>query len=166
MKRIWTFLTAFFFALSLAYGASAYNVQAPNSWDDADKGSWEYKAVEEMVDAGKSPAYSASYFDENRHISRYELAGVIVDLLDNGKNLTDADDKALDKMKKSYSRELEARGWHEPEEEKPAPIIEIHGDLRLRHTKGEGDDARARVGFQYNVNDKTTISAGGKVETD
>lgn len=166
MKKLWAVLASLVFAFTLAWGAAAYNVQAPNSWDDADKGSWEYKTVEQMVDAGKSPAYTASYFDENRHISRYELSGIIVDLLDNGKDLTDADNEALAKMKKSYSRELEARGWHEPEEESPTPILEIHGDLRLRHTKGEGNDARARLGFQYNVSDNTTISAGEKAETD
>lgn len=151
-------------SLGVVGGALAYNVQAPNSWDDADKGSWEYKAVEAMVESGKSPAYDESYFSENRHISRYELAGVIIDLLDHGKNLTGEDENTLDKMKKSYRRELSARGWHEAEEEK-TPIIEIHGDLRLRHTKGDGDDARARVGFQYNVSDSTTIAAGGKAET-
>lgn len=151
-------------ALGFGVSALAYNVQAPNSWDDADRGSWEYKAVEAMVESGKSPAYDGSYFNDSRHISRYELAGVIIDLLDHGKNLTGEDEKNLDQMKKSYRRELSARGWHEAEEEKQ-PIIEIHGDLRLRHTKGDGDDARARVGFEYNVTDNTVISAGGKAET-
>lgn len=164
MRTVYAVLMALFLALAGGMGAYAYNVQAPNSFDDADRGSWEYKAVETMCSEGKSPKYDASYFEGNRHISRYELAGVIIDLLDNGKDLTDEEEASLAKMEKSYSRELAARGWHAPEEEKKQPILEIHGDLRLRHTKGEGDDARARLGFQYNVSDNTTISAGGKAE--
>lgn len=163
MKTVYAVLMALFLTLAGGMGAYAYNVQAPNSFDDADRGSWEYKAVETMCSEGKSPKYGADYFEGNRHISRYELAGVIIDLLDNGKDLTDEEEASLAKMEKSYSRELAARGWHAPEEKKQ-PILEIHGDLRLRHTKGEGDDARARLGFQYNVSDNTTIAAGGKAE--
>lgn len=164
MKTVYAILMAFFLCLGGGMGAYAYNVQAPNSFDDADRGSWEYRAVETMCAEGKSPKYDASYFKENPHISRYELAGVIIDLLDHGRNLSDEDEESLQKMTKSYSRELAARDWHAPEAEKKQPLLEIHGDLRLRHTKGEGDDARARLGFQYNVSDNTTLSAGGKAE--
>lgn len=160
------FFAAFALALCVAGGASAYNVQAPNSFDDAGRGSWEFKAVQKMCEEKKSPEYDASYFKDNAHISRYELAGVIMDLLENGRGLSEEDETQLSRMKKSYRRELEARGWKEPEREREKPLMEIHGDLRVRHTKGEGNDARARVGFQYNVSDNTSIHAGGKVETD
>lgn len=163
MKRIYALVLAF---LCLSGSAAAYNVQAPNSFDDAGRGSWEFKAVRRMCEEKKSPAYGADYFQENRHISRYELAGVIIDLLENGSGLTEADEDALGRMQKSYARELEARGWEEEAEPQKQPIIEIHGDLRLRHTKGEGTDGRARVGFQYDLDDRTSVRAGGKAETD
>lgn len=161
MKKL---LTALALAVSLTAPVSAYNVQAPNSFDDAGRGTWEFKAVQKMCEEDKSPAYDASYFAAGAHISRYELAGVIMDLLSHGKNLSADDEKALGRMKISYRRELSARGWKEPEAEKKKPIMEIHGDLRVRHTKGEGNDARARLGFEYHADEHTTIGVGGKKE--
>lgn len=144
----------------------AYNVQAPNSWDSAGKGSWEYKAVYRMVEEGRSPSYKADYFQYGDTLTRYELGKVIVDLLENGKGLTDEEEEELERMKKSYRRELDALGWEEPRDER-TPILEISGDLRLRHTGGDdgGNDARARMGFTYHVGDRTAIHAGGEAKT-
>lgn len=145
--------------------AMAYNVQAPNSWDSAGKGSWEYKAVYRMVEEGRSPSYKTDYFQYGDSLTRYELGKVIADLLKNGKGLTDEEEAELAKMKKSYRRELDALGWKEPEK-KRGPIFEISGDLRLRHTsEGGGSDARARMGFTYHVNRNTSVRGRGEGKT-
>lgn len=147
----------------LAAPAAAYNVQAPNSFDSA-RGTWEYKALYEMCGEGKSPKYGKDYFSRGGDISRYELAAVLIDILDRGKGLDADDEAALARMKKSYSRELEARGWHERAHKKPD--IEISGDLRLRYSKGGDADARARVGVSYPIGSSTTVNASGKAEMD
>lgn len=147
--------------------AMAYNVQAPNSWDSAGTDSWEYKAVYRMVAEGRAPGYTTDAFRYGNTLTRYELGKIIVDLLDNGKGLTDAEEAELEKMKKSYSRELESLGWEEPADERK-PILEISGDVRLRHTSGEGggNDARARMNLTYHVSDNTSVHAGAQAETD
>lgn len=156
MKRM---LLIFCCLLGLTFPAGAFGDWTPNAFDDAGKSTWEYKAVETMCKEGKSPAYDAGFFARD-HISRYELAGVIADLLDHGKNLTEPEKENLDRMKLTYKEELASRGWHEKQAEKPKPLLEIHGDLRVRKTSGEDPDARARVGFTLPVGDQTTVTAG------
>ena len=157
-------------ALLCAAPASAYNVHWPNSWDSAGTGTWEYKEVYRMCEEKKSPRYDTSYFENGARLSRYELAGVIIDLLDNGQNLTRDDWESLKKMRQSYHRELEARGWKGHPRPGRDPVLEIHGDLRVRHKSGGnsdgGNDARARVGVTYHVNDRTSINAGHVAESD
>lgn len=165
MKEIAAALTAFFL-LFFAGSASAYNVFAPNSFEAAGENTWEYRAVVRMCSEEKSPGYPPAYFEGRTGMSRYELAGVMIDLMDNGRDLTDADREELGKMTKSYRRELAAHGWKGPHKEKKKPIIEIHGDLRARYRSGEGTDGRARVGFSVPVGDHTTISAGKEKEFD
>lgn len=166
MKKWHAFLAALCLLCAAAPApAAAYNVQAPNSWDSAGTNTWEYREVYRMCGEGKSPKYDLSYFENGNLLSRYELAGVMIDLMDNGTGLTDSDRQALDRMRRSYRRELDARGWHGTPKEKKKPIIEIHGDLRVRHQSGDNsggsdDDARARVGFTYHVSDNTSIHAG------
>ena len=169
--RPWKALLLALALLCAAPSASwAYNVYAPNSWGAAGTDTWEYQAVYRMCEEGKSPKYDASYFADGSRLSRSELAGVMIDLMDNGENLTNADWTELNKMRRSYRRELEARGWRGAPKEKKKPIIEIHGDLRVRHQSGgnsdSNDDARARLGFTYHVNDNTSIHAGHVEEFD
>ncbi len=166
MKKLALSVLLFFGALCASAAAQAYNVQAPNSWDSAGKGSWEYKAVYRMVEEGRSPSYKTGYFQYGDTLTRYELGKVIVDLLENGRGLTDEENAELDRMKKSYRRELDALGWEEPKDER-TPILEISGDLRLRHTSGGdgGNDARARMGFTYHVDGNTSVHGGGEVKS-
>ena len=144
----------------------AYNVMAPNSFDDADTRTYEYKAVVRMVQEGKSPKYTYEDMKIGRKLTRYELASYIIDLLDHGKNLDEKDISDLERVKKAYERELEARGWYEKRTEK-TPILTIDGDMRVRHQSGEGggDDTRARVGATYRVTETTTIHADTKAES-
>lgn len=168
MKTRYALLMAL--CLLAAAPAGAYNVHWPNSWGAAGTGTWEYREVYRMCEENKSPKYDISYFDNGENLSRYELAGVIIDLLDNGQNLTREDWEQLRKMRQSYHRELEARGWRGTVRERRGSPIEIHGDLRVRHQSGGnsdgGNDARARVGVTYHVNDRTSINAGHVAESD
>ncbi len=172
MKKWWAFLFVLFcFLFAQPAGAGAYNVFAPNSFDTAGTNTWEYKELERMCREGKSPKYDASYFEHGERLSRYELAGVLIDIMDHGQDLSNADWTVLNKIRRSYRRELEARGWHLAPQEKKKPILEIHGDLRVRHQSGgnsggSDDDARARVGFTYHVNDHTSIQADHVEESD
>lgn len=163
MKTLYALLIAAFCLFSAA-PAGAYNVYAPNSWDAAGTDTLEYQTVERLCEEGKSPKYGADYFVNGAHLTRYELAGVMIDLMDNGKDLTNADWVELNKMRRSYRRELDAHGWHAAPKEQKKPLIEISGDLRVRHQSGGngdgGSDARARLGFTYHVDDHTSIQAG------
>ena len=153
----------FFAAVPAVFPVSAYNVMAPNSFDDADTRTSEYKAVVRMVKEGKSPKYTYDDMQIGRKLTRYELAAYIIDLLDHGKNLDETDKADLEKIKKAYERELKARGWKEKRTRKE-PILTIDGDLRIRHQSGNGNDARARVGATVRVGEKTTIRADKTVK--
>jgi hypothetical protein len=152
----------------MACPAEAYNVFAPNSFDSARMNSFEYQTLRTMTKEGKIPHYKVTYFNRGDNISRYELADVLIDALDNGQGMTAEDLQNLKKIKKSYSRELDAKGWKDPnpEPESKDPIIEIHGDVRIREREGYGADGRMRVGAKYNLNRNTAIHIGGEADTD
>ncbi len=154
-------------AVPTAVPVAAYNVMAPNSFDDADTRTYEYKAVVRMVKEGKSPKYTYEDMQIGRKLTRYEFAAYIIDLSDCGKNLDEKDLADLERAKKDYERELSARGWKEKREKKQ-PLLVIDGDFRVRHRSGEGggNDARTRVGATYRVTETTTIHADTKVESD
>jgi hypothetical protein len=137
---------------------SAYNVMAPNSFDEADTRTREYKAVVRMVKEGKAPNYTYEDLKMRGRITRYELTTFIIDLLDNGKNLDEQDKKDLEKIKEEYERELDAHGW-KPKRKRREPIATFDGDFRLRRQSDGDTDARARVGATVKVTDDTTVRA-------
>ena len=160
MKR-WELLLAGL--LLCSFPVSAYNVFAPNSFEDVQPDSYAYQTLRDMCGQGKSPGYSASFFDSGRKISRYELAGVLQSALKEGKDLSSKDKEALQRLKKEYARELEARGY---KEDKPRqdPVLEIHGDARLREIKGEGADARLRTQVTWHLSGNTSVQRQETVE--
>ena len=103
MKR-WELLLAGL--LLCSFPVSAYNVFAPNSFEDVQPDSYAYQTLRDMCGQGKIPGYSASFFDSGRKISRYELAGVLQSALKEGKDLSSKDKEALQRLKKEYAREL------------------------------------------------------------
>lgn len=92
MKR-WELLLAGL--LLCSFPVSAYNVFAPNSFEDVQPDSYAYQTLRDMCGQGKIPGYSASFFDSGRKISRYELAGVLQSALKEGKDLSSKDKEAL-----------------------------------------------------------------------
>ncbi len=151
-------LSALSLSAAQAPTVSAYNVMAPNSFDEADTRTREYKAVVRMVQAGKAPNYTYDDIKMRGRITRYELTTFIIDLLDNGKNLDEQDKADLEKIKEEYERELEAHDW-KPKRLRRGPSITIDGDVRLRRQSDGDTDARARVGATVKVSDDTTIRA-------
>ena len=151
-------LVSLAFPIAAVPAVSAYNVMAPNSFGEADTRTREYKAVVRMVKEGKAPNYTYEDMKMRGRITRYELTTFIIDLLDNGKNLTAQDKEDLEKIKEEYERELDAHNW-KPKRARRSPIVTIDGDVRLR-TQSDGDtDARARVGATVKVSDDTTVRA-------
>lgn len=70
------------------------------------------------------------------------------------------------RLKKEYTRELEAQGYREKKKkEERKPILEISGDTRVRYKNDSGSDARARVNTTWRIG-KTDIVAGGSAEKD
>ena len=104
MKR-WELLLAGLILCS--FPVSAYNVFAPNSFEDVQPDSYAYQTLRDMCGQGKIPGYSTSFFDSGRKISRYELAGVLQSALKYGKDLSSKDKEALQRLKKEYARERE-----------------------------------------------------------
>ena len=97
MKR-WELLLAGLILCS--FPVSAYNVFAPNSFEDVQPDSYAYQTLRDMCGQGKIPGYSTSFFDSGRKISRYELAGVLQSALKDGKDLSSKDKEALQRLKK------------------------------------------------------------------
>lgn len=135
-------LAALFAALSIE--GFAYNVYAPNSFDEVSPKSWDYRTVYSLTEEGKAPSYTKSFFGRGS-MTRYELASVIKDILQHDDG--DGDRAVLMKLKKEYARELSALGYKEERKgSKGKPIFEMSGDGRLR-TSSDGDaDGRIRIG--------------------
>lgn len=152
-------------ALLTALGVNtfAYNWYAPNSFDTVKKDSWDYKAAYTLCEEGKAPDYTTSFF--SKELTRYEIASVIKNVLDNQTDV--AADENLAKLKKEYSRELEALGYKEPQKKgsNVKPIFEISGDTRVRYNSDSEADARARVNTKWHIAGKTDVTIGGKAET-
>lgn len=108
MKKT-VFLTVLLAAASIT--GFAYNLYAPNSFDSVSPKSWDYRTVETLCREGKAPSYTADFFSRGS-MTRYELASVIKDMLEHH-NEKDKDHESLMKLKKEYTRELEALGYRE-----------------------------------------------------
>lgn len=142
------FLTMLFAAAS--FTAFAYNPYAPNSFDSVSPKSWDYQTLLALCKEGKAPDYDEKFFNRGE-ITRYELAGIIKNLLEN--NSREGDDGAsLKKLKKEYARELESLGYHE-EKKKPegTPIFEIGGDGRIRYNNDGKADGRVRIDARAHI---------------
>lgn len=115
------------------------------------------------ADRERFRAIPLPFFDSGRKISRYELAGVLQSALKEGKDLSSKDKEALQRLKKEYARELEARGY---KEDKPRqdPVLEIHRDARIREIKGEGADARLRTQVTWHLSGNTSVQGQETVE--
>lgn len=142
------FLTLLFAAAS--FTAFAYNPYAPNSFDSVNPKSWDYQTALALCREGKAPDYDEKFFNRGE-ITRYELAGVVKNLLENNSQKGD-DGQKLTKLKKEYARELESLGYHE-EKKKPGgtPIFEIEGDGRIRYNNDGKADARVRIETRANI---------------
>ncbi|MEE3453018.1 hypothetical protein [Dialister sp.] len=142
------FLTLLFAAAS--FTAFAYNPYAPNSFDSVNPKSWDYQTALSLCREGKAPDYDERFFNRGE-ITRYELAGVVKNLLENNSQKGD-DGQKLAKLKKEYARELESLGYHE-EKKKPGgtPIFEIGGDGRIRYNNDGKADARVRIETRANI---------------
>ena len=162
MRKICTKLI-FTALLMMSTPAFAYPWSAPNSFETVKKDGWDYKAAYVLCEKGQAPDYTVAFFD--KELTRYELASVIKNALEHTPEESRSEE--LNKLKKSYSRELESQGYTEKKKRRTAsavkPIYEIHGDTRVR-TGSEKSDARARVEGTWHIGGNTDISVGGKTE--
>ena len=161
MKRIIIAAICFLF---FGIVAEAYNLYAPNSWEPVRKESQDYRMIYSLCESGRAPAYDKNFFNRGS-ITRYELASILKNILESAdKEAFSEEEKTnLAELKKNYRRELDTLGYKE-EKSKKEPIIEISGDARIRWTKGEDTDARARVGAKWNISEDTYIQGRGTAE--
>ena len=163
MKKIILFALLMAAVFSYAYADSP---QAPNSFDQVERSTWEFQTLRTMCAAGKAPRYTRTdMFLPERKATRYELTDVIIDLLDEGRNLDDHDRQLLDRMKISYGRELDARGWKEKKQNGSGSPAEVGGDIQIGKANGKDLDGRIRAWMKCNLDDKTEIAAEGQTKT-
>ena len=135
---------------------------APNSFEIVKESSWDYRTARALTEEGKAPAYTTAFFDKT--LTRYEIASVVKNILESVPAKDQTEDMA--RLKKEYTRELEAQGYREKKKkEERKPILEISGDTRVRYKNDSGSDARARVNTTWHIG-KTDIVAGGSAEKD
>lgn len=135
---------------------------APNSFEIVKESSWDYRTARTLTEEGKAPAYTTAFFDKT--LTRYEIASVVKNILESVPAKDQTEDMA--RLKKEYTRELEAQGYREKEKkEERKPILEISGDTRVRYKNDSGSDARARVNTTWRIG-KTDITAEGSAEKD
>lgn len=143
MKKKILWLAGLLAALSAE--AFAYNIYAPNSFDTVSSKSWDYRTVEALLKKGKAPDYTADFL-KNGAVTRYELACVLKNMLENEKP-KDPDQGVLRKLRQEYERELDALGYKKPKA-KPSsekPMFEFSGDGRVRAGKDGNVDSRVRA---------------------
>lgn len=143
MKKKILWLAGLLAALSAE--AFAYNIYAPNSFDTVSPKSWDYRTVEALLKKGKAPDYTADFL-KNGAVTRYELACVLKNMLENEKP-KDPDQGVLRKLRQEYERELDALGYKKPKA-KPSsekPLFEFSGDGRVRAGKDGNVDSRVRA---------------------
>lgn len=155
MKKILLLLVVLMLGVTApSYG---YNIYAPNSFEVVSVKSWDYKTVEQLLFEGKSPRYHKE--DLGNNITRYELAKIIQNLLENDKD--PADEEKLAKLRDRFARELSALGV---ETEKKPRRIEISGDARIRKGSGNITDARVRTETRWDIGNNTNLVVGGSAE--
>lgn len=135
---------------------------APNSFEIVKESSRDYQTARALTEEGKAPAYTTAFFDKT--LTRYEIASVVKNILESVPAKDQTEDMA--RLKKEYTRELEAQGYREKKKkEERKPILEISGDTRVRYKNDSGSDARARVNTTWHIG-KTDITAEGSAEKD
>ena len=124
--------------------------------------SYEYLYLRLLKYVLETPAYTTAFFDKT--LTRYEIASVVKNILESVPAKDQTEDMA--RLKKEYTRELEAQGYREKKKkEERKPILEISGDTRVRYKNDSGSDARARVNTTWHIG-KTDIVAEGSAEKD
>ena len=86
--------------------AAAYNPYAPNQFDGVDRNSWEYKAVYALSEAGLTGA-PMERFDRSYNLTRYEVTSMIAVAMKNRSKATEAQQKSIDRLAKSYADDLQ-----------------------------------------------------------
>ena len=149
------------FFTGMAMGAFAYNPYAPNSFDSVSPKSRDYQTVYLLTGEGKAPAYTPDFFRRG-NLTRYELAGIIKNMLENH-DPKDKDYGDLMRLKKEYARELDALGYREKKKQPSGnPVMEFSGDGRIRYNDRGEADGRVRVNTTWHIDQATTINASGK----
>ena len=104
MKRLFLLLAAW---CCLGLGTVlAYNPYAPNQFDAVDRHTWEYKAVYALSEAGLTGA-PMERFDRSYNLTRYEVTSMIAVAMKNRSKATEAQQKSIDRLAKSYADDLQ-----------------------------------------------------------
>ncbi|MDY5481982.1 MAG: S-layer homology domain-containing protein [Veillonella caviae] len=139
---------------------------AANPFSDITPDSWAYQAVSQLAVTGIVNGYPDGTFKGQNNITRYEMAQMVAKAMANQDRANAEQQAMINRLADEFSNELNNLGVRVSKLEDRVGNVKVTGDLRLR-TQGSDDrgvfkdgaksltDARARVQFNANVNDKT-----------
>lgn len=148
-------------AISLAVSAPAF----ANPFVDVPATHWAYDAVSQLSKAGIVAGFNDNTFKGERVMTRYEMAQIIANLLQQ-KNLSNDQKVVVDKLAKEFSSELSSLNVKVNNvQDQLDKAVKISGDARVRYFNTDSDtvkdstDYRARISFDGKINDALKFNA-------
>ncbi len=142
---------------------------AANPFSDVTPDSWAYQAVSQLAATGIVNGYPDGTFKGQNNITRYEMAQMVAKAMANQDRANAEQQAMINRLADEFSNELNNLGVRVARLEDRVGNVKVTGDMRLRYRGNEDEvfndangnghkskfDARARVQFNANVNDKT-----------
>lgn len=119
-------------AIAACFACAAVTVSAANPFTDVSADDWAYQAVASLSDEGVIDGYPDGTFRGDKHVTRYEIAQIIVRLMAKEDTLNASQKETLAKLSSQYANELKDLGVRIAELEKKRGATDLITELRVQ----------------------------------
>lgn len=146
-------------AIAACFACAAVTVSAANPFTDVSADDWAYQAVASLSDEGVIDGYPDGTFRGDKHVTRYEIAQIVVRLMAKEDTLNASQKETLAKLSSQYANELKDLGVRIAELEKKRGATDLITELRVQSID-RYDDV-----FKGNVQKHNEISTRVRLNT-
>lgn len=160
-------------AIAACFACAAVTVSAANPFTDVSADDWAYQAVASLSDEGVIDGYPDGTFRGDKHVTRYEIAQIVVRLMAKEDTLNASQKETLAKLSSQYANELKDLGVRIAELEKKRGATDLITELRVQSIDRYDDvfkgkkhneiSTRVRLNTITPVNDRVHLY--GQLET-
>lgn len=160
-------------AIAACFACAAVTVNAANPFTDVSADDWAYQAVASLSDEGVIDGYPDGTFRGDKHVTRYEIAQIVVRLMAKEDTLNASQKETLAKLSSQYANELKDLGVRIAELEKKRGATDLITELRVQSIDRYDDvfkgkkhneiSTRVRLNTITPVNDRVHLY--GQIET-